>query len=252
MTTTEITHDNGSRATASRDTHHRTFPVHRAARIAGVSYVLLFILAIFGNFVVVEGMVQPDSAAQTVANISDSLGTFRLGLMAFMAIFLLDVVVSWALHMIFREVDHDVSLVAAWFRIVYTVLLGVALVFFYQALNLVGSTGIAAAFSGEQVSAQTLLAMESFNNVWLVGLAAFGVHLIIIGYLVHRSGYTPRLLVWLLVAAGLAYILDTTARTMLSNYADFESLFLAVVAIPSMIGEGWLGLWLLRTRRFAR
>ena len=25
----------------------------------------------------------------------------------------------------------------------------------------------------------------------------------------------------------------------------------AIVAVPSLIGEGWLGLWLLRTRRFA-
>lgn len=250
MTLTEIT--NESRATTDRGARQQFFPVHRAARIAGISYVLLFILAIFGNFVVVEGMVEPDSAARTVANISDSLGMFRLGLIAFMVIFLLDVVVAWALHMIFRDVDPDVSLAAAWFRIVYTVLLGVALVFFYQALNLVGSGGIAAAFSGEQVNAQTLLAMESFNNVWLIGLAAFGVHLVILGYLVHRSGYTSRLLAWLLVAAGAAYILDTTFRTLLSNYSDFANLFLAVVAIPSMIGEGWLGLWLLRTRRFAR
>lgn len=252
MTTAQITSDNANRT----ETHARTlgdsFSRHRAARIAGVSYVFLFALAIFGNFMVVEGMVDRDSAAATVANITESIGTFRLGLIAFMVIFLIDVVVSWALHMIFREVDHDISLGVAWFRIVYTVMLGVALVFFYQALQLVSDTGVAAAFSVEQINAQTLMAMESFNNVWLVGLVAFGIHLIGLGYLVIRSGYTSRLLPWLLIAAGVAYVLDTTARTLLGNYADFAGVFLAIVAIPSMIGEGWLGLWLLRTRRFAR
>ena len=171
--------------------------------------------------------------------------------LAFMVIFLIDVVVSWALHVVFREIDHDVSLGAAWFRLVYTVLLGVALVFFYEALRLVTDAGAGAAFSTDQIAAQTLLAMQSFNDVWLVGLVAFGIHLMAIGYLVMRSGYTSKVLGWLLVAAGIAYVLDTTARTLLGNYAAYENLFLAIVAIPSMIGEGWLGLWLLTTRRFA-
>ncbi|MGA9596217.1 MAG: DUF4386 domain-containing protein [Acidimicrobiia bacterium] len=245
MIATDITRDNVHLTPNYPGAMRPGFSPRRAARIAGVSYILLFVLAIFGNFVVVQGMVDPDSGAATLANITRSIGLFRLGLIAFMVIFLLDVVVAWALHMVFREVDHDVSLGAAWFRVVYTVLLGVALVFFYQALHLVSDAGLASAFSTEQIGAQTLAAMQSFNDVWLVGLAAFGIHLVIIGYLVNRSGYTSRVLGWLLVAAGVAYILDTTARTLLGNYADFENLFLAVVAIPSMVGEGWLGLWLL-------
>jgi hypothetical protein len=32
---------------------------------------------------------------------------------------------------------------------------------------------------------------------------------------------------------------------VLADYADFENLFLAIVAIPSVIGELWFTVWLL-------
>jgi hypothetical protein len=47
------------------------------------------------------------------------------------------------------------------------------------------------------------------------------------------------------MVAGAAYIIDTLARAVLSDYADVENLFLAIVAIPSVIGELWFTLWLL-------
>ena len=39
-----------------------------------------------------------------------------------------------ALYIVFRAQHHDLSLVAAWSRLVYTVFLGVAAIFFFQAL----------------------------------------------------------------------------------------------------------------------
>jgi hypothetical protein len=52
-----------------------------------------------------------------------------------------------------------------------------------------------------------------------------------------------------LVVAGVAYVADTLARGLLSDYAAVQGLFLALVAVPSMIGEGGVGLWLLLTKR---
>lgn len=38
---------------------------------------------------------------------------------------------------------------------------------------------------------------------------------------------------------------DTTAHTLLSNCVDYGTLFLAIVAIPAVIAEGWMAGWLL-------
>lgn len=222
----------------------------RAALIAGVGYVLLFGLAIFANFFVREGLVVADDAQATATNIAESNTLFRFGLVAFLAIFLIDIVVAWALHIVFRAQHHDLSLVAAWSRLVYTVFLGVAAIFFFQALALYDSAAVAEVMSTAERNTQALVGLELFNSAWLIGLAAFGLHLIVLGALVARSVETPRWLGSVMVVAGTAYIVDTTAHTVLANYADYADMFLAVVAIPSVIAEGWFGLWLLsRARR---
>ena len=222
-----------------------------AARLAGIGFVPIFGLAIFANFMVREGLVVAGDAAATAANISGSPGLFRAGFAAFLVVFLLDIVLAWALHVVFRPVNPDLSLLAAWSRLVYTTFLGVALVFHLQALRLLDDAHLAA-LGTDQAQTQALLALESFNDAWLVGLAAFGIHLVLLGVLVIRSGWAPRLLGVLLAIAGVAYVVDTLAQTLLPDYRAVAPVFLAIVAVPSMVGEGWLGLWLLLTRRFAR
>ena len=218
-----------------------TLSPRRAARIAGIGYLTIFVLAIFANFFVVEALVESGDAAATAANIADSEGMFRAGLVAFTVVFVLDVVIAWALFVLFRGTNRDLSLLAAWFRLTYTVLLGVGLVFFFVALRVITGSG----FEGAASDAQVLLAIEAFEFAWLIGLVCFGAHLILLGRLAARSGEAPRALGWVLAVAGSAYIADTLARAVLSDYASVEGLFLAIVAVPSVIGELWFTVWLL-------
>jgi hypothetical protein len=224
------------------------YPRRRAARIAGISYLALFVLAIFANFVVRESLIESGDAAGTVANITESIGLFRLGLVAFIAIFVLDVVIAWALHVVFRDVNRDVSLATAWFRLMYTALLGVALVSMFQVLQILNGDSLGF-LTSEQVNAQTMIELASFESTWLIGLVAFGIHLAMLGLLVVRSGLVTKALGYVLMFAGVAYVLDTLAQGILTDYEAVAGLFLVGVALPSMIGEGWLGFWLLLTKK---
>jgi hypothetical protein len=217
----------------------------RYAVVAGVGYVVLFVLGIFANFFVREGLIVAGDAAQTAANIAESEGLFRIGLVSFIVIFLVDVVVAWALYQLFKPANESLSLVTAWFRIVYTVFLGVAVIFLFQALQLLDHAEFLSVFSTEQLNAQALVALDTFNSTWLIGLLAFGVHVVLLGALVITSRWAPRALGYVLVVAGLAYVADTVAHSLLSNYQDYETLFIATVAVPAVLAEGWLGMWLL-------
>ncbi|MGB0100919.1 MAG: DUF4386 domain-containing protein [Nocardioides sp.] len=206
-----------------------------AARWAGLGYVAIFFLAIFANFLALGSVLDPGDATATASALVEHETAFRWGAVAFLAIFLIDVVVAWALYALFRDVHRDLALVSAWFRLTYTVLLGVALVFLYLALELVGSA------SDDSV----LLALRSFDFLWIVGLAAFGVHLVLVGRLVLMTDRAPRPIAWLLVVAGAAYVVDTVAHVVLSDYERYADAFLALVAVPSVIGEMSLAVWLL-------
>ncbi|MCP5024979.1 MAG: DUF4386 domain-containing protein [Actinomycetia bacterium] len=182
------------------------------------------------------GLVDPDDPLAAVENITESEGLFRLGLISF----LIDVVLAWALYIVFRPAGERRSLLAAWFRLTYTVFLGVAVILLFLALELVTGTTHA-----DPLGTTTALALEGFNYTWPIGLAAFGIHLVMVGRMLTRA---PLASPWLgidLMVAGSAYVVDTLAYVLLSNYAEYENLLLAIVAIPAVVGELALTVWLL-------
>jgi hypothetical protein len=216
-----------------------------AALIAGWSYVALFILGFFGNFFVRERLVEAGDAAATFQNIADGETLVRLAIVGFTAAFVLDVVVAWALHHVFRPAGAATSALAAWFRIVYTVFLGAAVVFLFDALALAGGGAGVTSLEQPAREAHTMLALEAFNATWLVGLTCFGVHLALLGVMSIRSTVAPRALGVVLILASAAYVFDTLAYSMLSIYTDNEGIFTAIVALPAVVAEASLMIWLL-------
>ncbi len=196
-------------------------------------------LAIFGNFLAVDPVLQPDDPTATADALREAGTTFRLGVAAFLGIFLLDVVVAWALYELFAPVHRSLSLLAAWFRLTYTVVLGAALAFLYVAMRLAEQPTAAAGDDG------VLLALQAFDFTWVAGLAAFGVHLVLVARLLLAAA-GPRWLATVLALAGTAYVVDTVAHIVLADYEAFSGGFLLMVALPSVVGElaftVWLGL----------
>ena len=80
-----------------------------------------------------------------------------------------------------------------------------------------------------------------FNIIWLIGLFFFGIHLILLGRIIGK----PKLIAIFLVIAGAMYMIDTAAHFVLPDYEDYATIFLALVAIPSIIGEMAFSIWLL-------
>jgi len=93
----------------------------------------------------------------------------------------------------------------------------------------------------QKTSEGILYQIEIFNTIWLIGLFFFCIHLILLARILR----IPKLISIFLSLAGLVYILDTTLHIILQNYKLYEDLFLAMVAIPSILGEMSLSVWLL-------
>lgn len=206
-----------------------------SALIAGASYVGIFICAVLANFVALTPLLDGDPST-TLSRLAGSATSLRWGTLAFLTITLVDVVAAWALFTLFRPVHHDLALLGAWFRLGYTVILGGALSFLHVALR--------GAESGVLDDAGTHLALLAFDFAWVVGLALFGVHLVLVGRLILKAAAGPRALALVLMLAGGAYVLDTAAHILLRDYEAHAVLLLAVVAVPSILGELALTVWL--------
>jgi hypothetical protein len=75
----------------------------------------------------------------------------------------------------------------------------------------------------------------------LIGLFFFGIHLILLGRIIGK----PRIIGLFLVLAGAMYMVDTAAHFVLPAYEAYATIFLALVAIPSIVGEMAFSVWLL-------
>jgi hypothetical protein len=78
----------------------------------------------------------------------------------------------------------------------------------------------------------------AFNTVDGICLVPFGVHCLLIGYLIFNSTFLPRILGALMALAGLGYL--TFLWPLLGSH-----LFFPYLVVPAVIGEGSLTLWLL-------
>jgi hypothetical protein len=213
-----------------------------ASLTAGISLVLMAALAGVGVFAAVGGLVTPGNATQTLADIRDAEGLFRLGIASLIGVVALDVIVAWALHRVFRPVHPGASLLAAVFRLVYSGVFLVAIGQLLGVLRLLGPEPHLEALSPDLVQTQVMLQIDAFHDLWATGLVLFGLHLLIVGSLVYRAVVLPRFLAILVVVAGLGYVFDSLAAILAFNVPEIST-----ITFP---GEVLLALWLLaRSRR---
>ena len=190
------------------------------AIIAGGSYIIIFIAAIFANFMVLESLI--DNPLKTVQE--DGI-MVRFGIIAFLVTVVFDVVVAWALYELYK--GHNLNLLSTLFRMMHASIMGVAIFALPLILNLTSEEAI-------------LNQVSTFNTIWLIGLFFFGIHLILLGKMIQK----PKLIEVFLIIAGIMYMADTSAHFLMPNYTDYQNIFLALVAIPSIIGEMAFAIWL--------
>ena len=120
-----------------------------------------------------------------------------------------------------------------------------ALGYLLSALRLVDSVRAsgASAHGHSGTAVRVLDAVTAFQKGWTVMLALFGLHLLIVAWLVVRSSYIPFWLGVLVAIAGLGYIVDGAGTVLLSGYGGGIASF-------TFVGEVLLMVWLLwRGRR---
>jgi len=226
--------------------------IHQAAWIAGLGYLLIIVLAVFAEFFIRSRLLVPGNPAATTKNIVASEGLFRVGICSYLIVAVTDLLIAWALYVFLRPVNRSLSLLAAWFRVAHAIILGIALTSLLGVLQLLSGLDYLAAISTAQLSAQVMLSFDAFNDGWLIGLVFFGVHCLILGYLILRSDYVPPVLGMLLILAALGYLIDSFAHFLLPDYASYQTVFLVIVAVPAIIAELTLCLWLLWKGRRAQ
>ncbi len=216
-----------------------------AAKIAGISYLVIFVLGIFANFFIFENLIVPGNAETTANNILANELLFRSGIVTWLIVLICDVLIAWALYIFLKPVSKSISLLASLFRLVYCSIFAITQLNLLISLQLLIGADYLKVFNTEQLHALAFQFLKGFSYGFLIGLVFFGIHLLVIGYLIFKSGFIPKILGVLLVLSAFGYLADSFANFLLSNYTDYKTIFLLLVAVPGIIGELSFTLWLL-------
>ena len=220
-------------------------PQQKLARIAGLLYLVIIAAGMFAQFFVRQSLIVPGDAAATAGNIMASEMLFRAGIAADLIMIMADIALALVFYLLFRPVNHGISLLAAFFRLIQAAVLGANLLYLVFALQLFSGAGSLTAVSTDQLQALGLAFLNAHATGYALALAFFGISLLLLGYLVFKSGYVPRIFGILLIAAAAGYLIDTFARVLLPTYSEYQTLFDTLVVTPAFIAELALTLWLL-------
>lgn len=214
--------------------------LNRYARLIGALYVCLFIL---GPMVFLGGkgaVYVPGDAAATAANVHAMGDGYRFGMGIESLIFLIQVLLSGLLFVMFRGVNVALSFAAALARFGEAVLQGANLLTSALVLGVAGDA--LTAFSPAQRDQLLHLFQQANGEMVLVWGLFFGFHVLLLAWLVYRSGFLPRWIGLLLFVASAGYLSQSFGVLLMPTWAPFLDTAVVATAAP---GELAFTLWLL-------
>ena len=207
-----------------------------SARITGVVYLLYFLTAVFGEFLL-RGIVVSGDVTATANNILAHQPLFRLGLATGLIATAFYIAVTALFYDLFKPVNRSLSLLAVLFSLVGCAMGAFGSLFQLAPLVVLGGSQYSSAFKVEQLRALALMFLELNSQAANIYLVFFGFYDLLIGYLIIRSAFLPRILGWLMAFAGLGWL--TFLSPPFANYLSPYNLVLGFLA------ELALMLWLL-------
>lgn len=219
-------------------------PIHSPilkARIAGILYLLIIVCGIFAEVFVRSNLIVSNDAAATAGNILASEGLFRIGFLADSIMFLSDIALAVLFYVLLKPVHRTLALVAMCFRLTQAAVLAFNLLNYSAALLILQGAGYVSAFGAAQLHALSYLFLDLHSYGYDLGLIAFAVHCLLLGYLIVKSGYFPRMLGVLIGAAGVTYLIGSYTRFLFPDYVSLVS----PIYIVALVAELSLCLWLL-------
>ena len=216
-------------------------PTVKAARVAGVIYLSLVLVAPFAMLYVPGKLIVRGNAAATADNILAHETMFRLSIFGDLIGQVIFICLGVAMYRLLRDVNK------AWALLMLSLVLASAAVCFLNVLNDIAALilfrggDFLVAFDKPQRDALAMFFLRLYNHGQFMAEIFWGLWLFPLGLLVYLSGFIPRFIgVWLIINCFGWLVLSFTALFFPESYNA-----LLGYSQPVLFGELVFMLWLL-------
>ncbi|HYV95399.1 MAG TPA: DUF4386 domain-containing protein [Chitinophagales bacterium] len=215
---------------------------NKLARAAGFLYLITIIAGGFAEAFVREGLTVYGDAAATAHNILASEQMYRFGFVADLLTLICGTLLSLIFYILFKPVNKNLSLLALIFSIVAGAVMAINLLNQLAPLLLLHQTSYLKAFTIEQLQTLSLFFLNFQEQGYGISLLLFAFYFPIIGYLVYKSNFLPRILGVIYALAGLGYLMNSLAMFLFPHLHPY---LFPYVLLPAFMGEVSMSLWLI-------
>ncbi len=209
-------------------------------RVAGLLYLSLIPLGIFGILYVPQVLIVETDAFKTANNIAASEFIFRLSILSAFLVQIINIAVVLVLYKVLSPIHKTFAKLMVLF-----IFIGVPIAMLNElnhmaVLLLLDTTFVDATevLSNTQTSTLILFFLNLHESGIYIASVFWGLWLFPMAYLVYRSNYIPKIIGILLFIASFGYVIDTVIFFL------FPSIDL-VLSEYTFIGEVVFPLWLL-------
>lgn len=207
------------------------------ARLAGVFEALEGLTSAFGQVNVLGSLIVVGSAAATATNILQHEALFRWGFASSLLAVAFHLGWGFLFYQLFRPVNRSVSFCAVLVLLIVCAIQAVTALLYLAPLLVLTAGSSLSALTQQQLEALAYMFLKLNGLAFDTDLVFFGLWCVLIGYLIFRSTFLPRILGVLLAIDGLGWM--TYMWPPLGHY-----LFPAI-AVACGVAEIPLQLWLL-------
>lgn len=210
------------------------------ARIAGAVYLLFFLTAVLGALVApgISGLGGASGdAAATANNILAHEAAYRVGWALGLISTACYVALIALFYQLFRPVSRTFALLAAFFGLVGCAITAFGSLFQLAPSVILSGSPYLSVFDAKQMQALALLLLNLGVQVGDIALVFFGLFQLMLGYLIFKSTFLPRVLGALIALAGVGWL--TFLAPPLAN------VLLTYLEVFGFLAEAVLMLWLL-------
>jgi len=203
------------------------------ARVAGILYLLDILTSVPGDLLAGKAHILPGDAAATAANVMTHEPLLRLGVAANLFATACYAGVTVVFYALFKVVNRRLALL-----MMFTSLTALA-IWTSGSLSQLAATLVVrgGGISGPRAQQQALMLLEWNANASKIGTAVFGAYCLLIGYLIFKSSFLPRILGILMMSGGVG-LLTSLSPALAGDLYPYN-------AVPALVGETSLMLWLL-------
>lgn len=218
------------------------YTLKKTARLTGFTFLFAIAIVIFSNYSVTFRFIVAD-AAETAKNIIANQTLFRINIVCNLIYLVTLIVMLTSLYGILKQVNKNLALVAAFFRLIYALIWGIIALNIFGAMRLLGDATYLSVFEADQLQTLARLHLKSSWDAYYIGLPFWGLASAVCSYLWLRSRYIPRVLAVFGIISSVWCVICAFTFLIFPEYG--KVVHLGLFDVPLTLFEVILGFWLL-------